>query len=202
MKPATLLLASALLFPQTLLAAEDDRAIPSVVGQGLRLPGDRMRQHAVHPFGLFGTEARLRHWCAGGLACQQQARAWQRQSAPAAEGFRPTLGLVMGHVQLGRATTGDSEAQGTNFSLLLGLPFGERASAQLRLGTTYGGTHSSLPGFAVERDDSWNRSYGLGMALGLGGNWQARLDWDRNRFEFAGGERDVDTASVGLQYRF
>jgi hypothetical protein len=199
MKPTAWLLASTLLLPLVPFAAEGDPAALPEAGQGLRLPRDKMPQSPVRYFGFFGTEARLRHLCAGGLACEQQASAWRRESAG---GFRPSLGLALGHVELGRAATGDSAAQGMNFSLLLGLPFGERASAQLRLGTTFGGTHSALPGFAMERDQSWNRSYGLGMALGLGGNWQARLDWDRNRFEFAGGERDVDTASVGLQYRF
>lgn len=141
--------------------------------------------------------------CVGGLPCDDRDTGYKLYGGGTIKGI---FGFELGYVDLGKAEIagGDMRARGVNASLLLNAPIGQASGLHAKVGTTYGWTrvNSVVPGFTAGKEKDFGLSYGLGATIGLTKNWQARLDWDRYRFDFTSGDRDIDMYSAGLQYRF
>jgi OmpA-OmpF porin, OOP family len=121
--------------------------------------------------------------------------------------FNNIFGLEVGYINLGKAQNagGDLEAHGLNFSLVAGVPIGTNTSVFGKLGTTYGRTKVSgtVPAVRTGTEDDWGLSFGIGAQLGFTERLALRLDADRYRFQFVDdNRRNIDTVTVGLQYRF
>ena len=121
--------------------------------------------------------------------------------------FNNLLGIELGYTDFGRLRSfgGDTEAQATNVSLTAGVPIGERFAIFAKGGAAYGHTDvSASPTSFVStgRKHDWGSTWGVGAAFNVTQTWQVRLDWDRFKLGFVGGDRDVDLLSAGLQMRF
>ncbi|MFT3717583.1 outer membrane beta-barrel protein [Pseudorhodoferax sp.] len=122
--------------------------------------------------------------------------------------FTPNLGAELGLLYLGEAERGggDTRAEGVNFSLLGRADIGAGFGVFGRVGATWGRTRvDAAPGsgLATGRASGWGPAYGLGVDWAFARNWSAVLDWQRHRFDFAGGEDGwVRATSIGLKYRF
>lgn len=153
--------------------------------------------------GISALRARYKDVCLGNFSCDDRDNAFKLYAGGK---IHEALGLEIGYVDLGEAKVAGSDvsARGINVSLTLGAPIGERSSIFAKLGTTYGRTRTEggPPGFAQGDETGWGTSWGVGTAVGFTDNWQLRLDWDRTRFDFVRGDKDVDVIAVGMQYRF
>ena len=116
------------------------------------------------------------------------------------------VGLEASYVNVGKARVngGSAEAQGVNVSALANLPIGTRFNLFGKVGSTYGFTRvtSQVTNVDTGRDHGFGLSYGAGASVDLTGNWQLRPDWDRYRFDFKGGDSDVNLYTLGLVYKF
>lgn len=141
--------------------------------------------------------------CSGGLQCADRDVGLKIY---AGSRINNILGFELGYLDLGKVefAGGDATARGVNASLLFNAAIGAASGVHAKVGTTYGRTDvSSLePGAPTGGETDFGLSYGLGVTAGLSRNWQLRADWDRYKFEFASGDREIDLYSVGLQYRF
>jgi OmpA-OmpF porin, OOP family len=142
--------------------------------------------------------------CVPGLACDEDTGAFKLFAGGRVNNV---FGLEASYINLGKAQLagGDMEAHGLNLSLVAGFPFGNNSSVFGKLGTTYGRTKVSgtIPAVQTGTEDDWGLSYGIGAQFGLNDRWAVRLDADRYRFQFVSqGNRNIDTLTVGLQYRF
>jgi len=65
-------------------------------------------------------------------------------------------------------------------------------------------TGAGAPGLQTGKERDWSPRWGVGGQFGLTRNWALRADWDRyqNVSLPGGGDRDVDTLMVGVQYTF
>jgi OOP family OmpA-OmpF porin len=156
-------------------------------------------------WGYFGASAGESDFsdCPIGLSCDERDTAFKIYGGGK---IKDIFGFELGYVDLGKGefAGGDMRARGVNASLLLNAPIGTASGVHAKLGTTYGWTRISTtaPGVANGKERDFGVSYGLGATIGLSRNWQLRADWDRYRFEFADGDRDLDMYTVGVQYRF
>jgi opacity protein-like surface antigen len=121
--------------------------------------------------------------------------------------FNDLIGLEVGYTDFGKIHTfgGETNAWAVPVELTLGVPIGDRFSVFAKGGGLYGRTDvrasaSSLRD--VGHKNGWGTTWGVGAALGISKTVQVRLDWDRYNLDFAGGSRDVDMLSAGLQMRF
>ena len=117
------------------------------------------------------------------------------------------FGVELGYTDFGRMRTfgGDTEAKAANLSVTAGVPLGDRFSVFAKGGVAYGETDvsaSSLAFVSTGRKRDWGTTWGAGATFNITPSVAARLDWDRYKLEFAGGDRDVDLLSAGLQLRF
>jgi hypothetical protein len=138
--------------------------------------------------------------CTGG--CSRWDTAWKIFGGGK---FNEMFGLEAAWMDLGTVSQGGGtiEARGLNFSLLAGFPIGPNSGVHAKIGTTYGTTETrGVLGGGSTRDHDWGTSFGVGASIGINQNLQVRLDWDRNRFEFSGTNRNVETLMVGLQTKF
>lgn len=166
---------------------------------GLRLP------YQKDFWGYFGASVGRADYngSCGGVFCDDRDTGFKVYGGGT---LKSIFGFELGYVDLGKSgfAGGNSEARGVNASLLLNAPIGTSSGVHAKVGTTYGWTKfsSTAPGVATGRERDFGLSYGLGATIGLTRNWQLRGDWDRYRFEFANGDRDINLYSVGVQYRF
>lgn len=120
--------------------------------------------------------------------------------------FNNIIGGEVGYVRFGdyRRGGGETDAQGLDLTLMAGVPFGNNWSVFGKLGTVYSRTEvtGTAPGFTTGKDNGWGPRVGVGLQAGITQNWAIRADWDRYRLQFAGGDEDVDTLSIGAQYSF
>lgn len=140
--------------------------------------------------------------CIGGRSCDRHDTAWKIYGGGK---FNETFGFEVGWVEMGRTEIGGGslEARGLNLSLLAGFPVGMNSGVHAKLGTTYGTAETNgIAGLNSGRNRDWGMSYGIGGSIGLNPNLQLRLDWDRYRFDFNGGNRDVDALMLGMQVKF
>jgi OmpA-OmpF porin, OOP family len=86
------------------------------------------------------------------------------------------------------------------------VPVGQSFNVFGKLGTTYSRTTNVVGAGSTETggdESGWGPSVALGAGFDFNNNVGVVLQWDRQRMKFAGqGTRDVDSASVGLLYRF
>lgn len=160
--------------------------------------------------GLNLGQSRFDAACDSGFACD-------RKDTYAAFNLRnmvtPTMGGEVGLVHMGRMVRGGGHtwATGLNLSLvgqtptLIGTSGAGGLSAFGKIGGLWGRTHTNLAaGSTLEA----GTQTGFGLSLGAGLSWDfnprtsAVLEWDRYQFHFAGGQDPVNTASIGLQWRY
>ena len=164
-------------------------------------------QRTDRTFGHVGVSAgqsKFRTDCSSFFECDKKDTAWK---VYAGGSVNDILGFEAGYTDFGkiRANGGDTKAWAGNLSLVAGIPIGDRASVFAKGGGVYGRTdvHASTQALVEHGDHTgWGYTWGVGGALGITRNVQVRLDWDRYKLDFAGGRRDVDLLSAGVQLRF
>ncbi len=117
------------------------------------------------------------------------------------------LGLEVGYTDFGRirASGGDTDAWAVPLSLVAGVPLGPRFNLFGKAGGVYGRTDVSASGSSLLQTghkNGWGWTYGAGATFKVTPNVQLRVDWDRYKLDFVGGERDVDMLTGGAQFRF
>jgi len=154
--------------------------------------------------GVSGGESKFRTDCSSLFTCDTKDTAWKVYGGT---GMNDVLGVELGYTDFGkiRVNGGDTEAWAGTLSLTAGIPIGDRFRVFAKGGGLYGrtdvqGSPSSL--FDTGHKNGWGYPYGVGAALGLPRTVQVRVDWDRHNMDFAGGSRDVDMLSAGVQLRF
>jgi opacity protein-like surface antigen len=121
--------------------------------------------------------------------------------------FNDIVGLELGYTDFGkiRASGGETDAWAGSIALTAGVPIGDRFSVFAKGGGVYGRTDvkaSASTLLDTGHKNGWGTTWGVGAALGITKALQVRIDWDRYNLDFAGGSRDVDMLSAGLQMRF
>lgn len=122
--------------------------------------------------------------------------------------FNPYFGAEIGYLDMGDMARagGTTQAYGGNLSLVARAPLSQSFSIYGKLGATYGRTRvSAAPGTGVVsgRESGWGPSYAVGLSWDLSSNWAAVLEYESNRFQFAGNTHDnVRATSLGLKYSF
>ena len=154
--------------------------------------------------GVSGGQSKFRTDCSTLFDCDRKDTAWK---VYAGGSVNDILGFEAGYTDFGkiRAGGGDTKAWAGNLSLVAGIPIGDRFSVFAKGGGVYGKTDvRASTTAAIEHGDrtGWGYTWGFGGALGITRNVQVRLDWDRYKLDFAGGRRDVDLLSAGVQFRF
>jgi OOP family OmpA-OmpF porin len=154
--------------------------------------------------GVSGGQSKFRTDCSTLFDCDKKDTAWK---VYAGGSVNDILGFEAGYTDFGkiRASGGDTKAWAGNLSLVAGIPIGDRASVFAKGGGVYGKTdvRASTSALVQQGDRTgWGTTWGFGGALGITRNVQVRLDWDRYKLDFAGGRRDVDLLSAGVQLRF
>lgn len=121
--------------------------------------------------------------------------------------FNEWIGLEVGYLNQGSVDRagGSTRSQGANLSLVARAPLGA-FNLFGKVGTTYGRTRVSselLSGVDSGSRSGWVRSYGFGAGVDLTPRSGVVLEWARHGFrQPGGGERDVDSASLGYVHRF
>jgi opacity protein-like surface antigen len=154
--------------------------------------------------GVSGGQSKFRTDCSTLFDCDRKDTAWK---VYAGGGVNDILGFEAGYTDFGkiRSFGGQTEAWAANLSLVAGIPIGDRFSVFAKGGGVYGKTDVRPSATqTIENGDKtgWGYTWGFGGALGITRNVQVRLDWDRYKLDFAGGRRDVDLLSAGVQLRF
>lgn len=118
------------------------------------------------------------------------------------------LGLELAYINMGKAEVngGPLRAQGANLSLVANLPIGSVFSVFGKFGGTYGWTQEEPSSLAVGSrrgsERGFNRSFGGGLSFDVSSNLQILAEWERHRFAFISGDRDIDLISGGVRYKF
>ena len=154
--------------------------------------------------GLSLGQAETDHACVGGFNCDLKDSTWR---VFAGGRFNNAVGGEVGFMDFGDFTRGggQTEGRGLDLSLVAGIPIGANSAIFGKLGAVYSRTEvGGAPGSGLRagKDSGWGPRYGIGGQIGLTSNVAARVDLDRYRLNFVGGEEDVDTMTVGLQYTF
>ena len=122
--------------------------------------------------------------------------------------FNQFAGIELGYLHMGNMDRGGgtTRAQGLNVSLVGRAPVWNALSLYGKVGATYGRTKVDAPlasGVATGKDSGWGPSYGFGATYNFTPQVAAVLDWQRNKFEFAGAGREwVRATSIGIRYTF
>jgi OmpA-OmpF porin, OOP family len=154
--------------------------------------------------GASAGESKFRNACSSLFDCDRKDAAWKIHGGG---NFNNLIGLEVGYTDFGRMRSfgGDTEARAANISFTAGIPFGERFAVFGKGGAVYGRTEvSASPTTFVSTGEKsgWGTTWGAGASYAFTRNLQVRVDWDRYKLDFAGGDRDVDLLSAGLQFRF
>lgn len=151
--------------------------------------------------GLSLGRAQSDHACIRGFNCDVRDSTWR---VFAGGRFNNALGGEVGFVDFGEFSRGGgtTEGRGLDFSLMAGIPLGSNSAVFGKLGAVYSRTEVGGLGLRPGKDSGWAPRYGIGGQVGLSTNLAARVDVDRYRLNFAGGEEEVDTMTLGLQYTF
>ncbi len=154
--------------------------------------------------GVSGGQSKFRTDCTTLFDCDRKDTGWKVYGGGSVNDI---LGFEVGYTDFGkiRAFGGETEANAGNLSLVAGIPIGERFSIFVKGGAVYGRTDVKASAQQLVRSGDkkgWGHTWGLGGALGVTRNVQVRIDWDRYKLDFAGGRRDVDMLSAGVQLRF
>jgi OmpA-OmpF porin, OOP family len=154
--------------------------------------------------GASAGESKFRADCGSFFDCDRKDSAWK---VHAGGNFSQVFGIELGYTDFGRmrAFGGDSEAQAANLTLTAGVPLGERFALFAKGGAVYGWTDvSAAPASLVRTGEKsgWGTTWGAGGTFAVNRNVQIRVDWDRYKLEFVGGDHDIDLLSAGVQLRF
>jgi opacity protein-like surface antigen len=156
--------------------------------------------------GVEGGQSRFRDVCRDRnlFACDSTDSTWK---AFVGGSFNDILGLEVGYTDFGkvRANGGDVKAWAVPVVLTAGVPIGPRFNIFAKGGGLYGRTdldvnRSDL--FERGNKNGWGWTYGVGAGFRVTPTVDIRIDWDRYRLDFAGGDRDIDAAMAGVQVRF
>lgn len=142
--------------------------------------------------------------CGNVFACDDTDRYWTLYGrAMANDMWGSEIAFVdMGRMERGGGTT---RARGLNVSLVGKVPIAQSFGVFGKVGAMYGRTRTST---AAGADIAGGNDNGFGLTVGAGLNWDfspnvsAVLEVDRYNFRFQSGRDAVNTASVGLQYRY
>ena len=174
-----------------------------IAALGLAATGSAFAQASSY-LGISGGEAKFRTDCSSLFTCDRKDTAWKLYGGVKGNEI---LGLELGYTDFGKINVsgGETDAWGGSLSLTAGAPIGDRFNVFAKGGGVYGRTDvkasaSSLVDTGHKK--GWGTTFGVGAALGLTNAVQVRLDWDRYRLDFAGGSRDIDLLSAGVQMRF
>ena len=154
--------------------------------------------------GASGGQSKFRTDCSSLFACDTKDTGWKVYGG---SGVNDVLGVELAYTDFGRirASGVETEAWAGSISLTAGIPIGDRFKIFAKGGGVYGRTDvkASATSLLSSGDtDGWGYTWGAGAALGLTPTVQVRIDWDRYNLDFAGGSRDVDMLSAGVQLRF
>ncbi len=154
--------------------------------------------------GVAAGESKFRTDCSSFFECDKKDTGWR---AFLGGQFNPIVGAELGYNDYGtvHASGGDTKAWSGTIALTLGAPIGDRFRVFAKGGGAYSHTDvSASPStlFDTGHKTGWGPTYGVGAAFGITQQVGIRVDWDRTRMDFAGGTRDVDLLSAGLQYHF
>jgi hypothetical protein len=154
--------------------------------------------------GASAGQSDFRTNCSSTFNCDQKDSAFKIY---AGGNFSQLFGIELGYTDFGhmRAFGGDTEAKATNISLTAGVPLGDRFAIFAKGGGAYGRTEvTTAPSVPVARGkkSGWGSTWGVGGTFAVTRNVQVRVDWDRYKLDFVGGDHDVDLLSAGLQMRF
>jgi OOP family OmpA-OmpF porin len=116
------------------------------------------------------------------------------------------IGVEIGYTDFGRiaASGGDIEAWAIPLTLTAGVPLGP-VNIFGKVGGVFGRTDvkaSASTLLDTGHKNGWGWTYGAGATFKVSQRLDIRADWDRYKLDFAGGERDVDMLSAGVQFRF
>ncbi len=142
--------------------------------------------------------------CGSVFACDDTDRYWTLYGRNMANDH---WGSELAYVDMGRMERGGgtTRARGLNVSLVGKVPFAQSFGAFAKVGAMYGRTRTST---APGADIAGGNDNGFGLTVGAGLSWDfspkvsAVLEWDRYNFRFMSGRDAVNTASLGLQYRY
>jgi len=143
--------------------------------------------------------------CSAGFSCDDPDASFHLYTGG---NFNEWLGAEVGYLYLGKADRqgGTTRGHGLNLSLVGSVPVGQSFKVFGKVGTTWGRTTVSanpLSGEPTGDENGFGMSYGAGVQFDIGNAWALVAQWDRNRMKFAGrGREDIDTAGVGLKYKF
>lgn len=116
------------------------------------------------------------------------------------------FGLEVGYTDFGKiqASGGNTRGWAAPIVLTLGTPLGTRWGVLGKIGGAY--TRTDVNGDPTQvqtgQKTGWGATYGVGGTFAISENVQLRADWDRYKVDFAGGSRDIDLLTAGLQVRF
>jgi hypothetical protein len=121
--------------------------------------------------------------------------------------FNDLLGIEVGYTDFGKiqASGGQTEAWAVPIVLTVGTPIGTRFGVLGKVGGVYSRTDIDADPdeiFNRGRKNGWGGTYGVGATFAMTQSVQLRADWDRYKLDFAGGRKDVDMITAGLQLRF
>ena len=153
--------------------------------------------------GVSGGQSKFRTDCSTLFDCDKKDTGWKVYGGGSVNDI---LGFEVGYTDFGkiRAFGGETEANAGNLSLIAGVPLG-RVNLFAKVGAVYGRTDVKASATQLVKtgdEKGWGSTWGFGGALGITRNVQLRIDWDRYKLDFAGGRRDVDLLSAGVQMRF
>lgn len=181
-------------------------SLPAFAQQPSTPPSPATSAPARQPWygGISVGQGKLDNACVSGFSCDDKDTSYRLF---AGTHFNRWLGLELGATQLGKFDRGggESKAWAGDIAATAGIPLGNNNSSVFaKLGAAYTETNVSGPGVANGKERDWSPRWGVGAQLGLSPNWALRADWDRySKVSFAGGgERDIDTLMLGVQYTF
>ncbi|HUQ29437.1 MAG TPA: outer membrane beta-barrel protein [Usitatibacter sp.] len=154
--------------------------------------------------GVSGGQSKFRTDCSTLFDCDKKDTGYKVYGGGSVNDI---LGFEVGYTDFGRirAFGGETEAKAGNLSIVAGIPIGDRFNIFAKAGGVYGRTDVKASATQLVKtgdEKGWGSTWGFGGALGLTRNVQIRVDWDRYKLDFAGGRRDVDLLSAGVQMRF
>jgi len=114
------------------------------------------------------------------------------------------LGAEVGYLHMGTVDRngGNTRAHGLNASLVGSLPLSEQFKVYGKVGVTYGRTRTTAVSAPAGNETGWGPSFGFGAGLNITPQWTLVLDWDRHRFDFAGGRDHVSATTAGVRFNF